>query len=72
MNAERLLAYHRLDLRLDHRVQLRSFNVVSFVSVLNAYNRDNPFQYYWDAGDERTRRVNQWGFIPVGGFEFEF
>ena len=58
--------------RMDHRVQLRNFNVVSFVSVLNVYNRDNPFQYYWDAGDERTRRVKQWGFIPVGGFELEF
>ena len=72
VNAERLPAYHRLDLRLDHRVQLRRFNVVSFVSVLNAYNRDNPFRYYWDADDERTRRVDQWGFIPVGGFELEF
>ena len=72
VNAERLPPCHRLDLRLDHRVQLRNFNVVSFVSVLNVYNRDNPFQYYWDAGDERTRRVKQWGFIPVGGFELEF
>ena len=72
VNADRFPAYHRLDLRLDHRMQFGTFNVISFVSVLNVYNRDNPFQYYWDADDERARRVNQWGFIPVGGFELEF
>ena len=72
VHAERHAAYHRLDLRFDHRRHTRRFTVVSFFSVLNAYNRDNVFRYYWDADDERPRRVGQWGLLPVGGFELEF
>ena len=72
VNAERHSAYHRLDLRFDHRRHYRSVTLVSFFSALNVYNRDNAFQYYWDADDERPRRATQWGFLPVGGFELEF
>ena len=72
VNAGRHAAYHRLDLRFDHRRHYRSVTLVSFFSVLNVYNRDNAFQYYWDADDERPRRATQWGFLPVGGFELEF
>ncbi len=38
VNAERLPAYHRLDLRVDYRKQYEDYNVVSFFSLLNAYN----------------------------------
>ena len=72
VNAGRHAAYHRLDLRFDHRRHYRSVTLVSFFSALNVYNRDNAFQYYWDADDERPRRATQWGFLPVGGFELEF
>ena len=72
INAERHTAYHRLDLRFDHRRHYRSVTLVSFFSVLNVYNRDNVFHYYWDADDNRSRRATQWGLLPVGGFELEF
>ena len=72
INAERHAAYHRLDLRFDHRRHYRSVTLVSFFSVLNVYNRDNVFHHYWDADDNRPRRSTQWGFLPVGGFELEF
>ena len=72
INAERHSAYHRLDLRFDHRRHYRSVTLVSFFSVLNVYNRDNVFHYYWDADDNRPGRATQWGFLPVGGFELEF
>ena len=75
VNTGRHAAYHRLDLRFDHRRHTRRFTVISFFSVLNAYNRDNVFRYYWDADDDRhdrPRRVGQWGLLPVGGFELEF
>ena len=72
INAERHVAYHRLDLRFDHRRHYRNVTLVSFFSVLNAYNRDNVFHYYWDLDDNRPRRATQWGFLPVGGFELEF
>ena len=64
--------YHRLDLRFDSRRHYRNVTLVSFFTVLNVYNRDNVFHYYWDADDNRPRRATQWGFLPVGGFELEF
>ena len=72
INTERQPAYHRLDVRLDHRMQFERFNLVSFVSVFNVYNRRNLFRYFWSTRRNATRRSNQWGFIPVGGFELEF
>ncbi len=72
INARRLPAYHRLDLRIDHRQHFERFNLVSFFTLLNAYNRDNLFTYYWDKSDNRQGRINQWSLLPVGGFELEF
>ena len=72
VNAERQPAYHRLDVRFDHRRQFEHVNLVSFVSVFNAYNRRNLFRYYWSTRRNRTGRADQWGFLPVGGFELEF
>ena len=72
INTERHTAYHRLDLRFDHRRHFRGVTLVSFFSVLNVYDRDNVCHYYWDAGDNRPRRATQWGLLPVGGFELEF
>ena len=72
VNAERQPACHRLDVRFDHRRQFEHVNLVSFVSVFNAYNRRNLFRYYWSTRRNRTGRADQWGFLPVGGFELEF
>ena len=72
INELRLPPYHRLDLRLDHRRHFGRFNLVSFFTLLNAYNRANLFHYFWDTGDNRPGRINQWSRIPVGGFELEF
>ncbi len=72
INGERHAAYHRLDLRFDHRRHYRRVTLVSFFSVLNVYDRDNVFHYYWDADDNRPDRATQWGLLPVGGFELEF
>ena len=72
VNAERQPAYHRLDVRFDHRRQFEHVNLVSFVSVFNAYNRRNLFRYYWSTRRDRPGRADQWGFLPVGGFELEF
>ena len=72
INAERHPAYHRLDLRFNHRRHYPSVTLVSFFSVLNVYDRDNVFHDYWDVKDNRPRRATQWGLLPVGGFELEF
>ncbi len=72
INVERHADYHRLDLRFDPRRHYRSVTLVSFFSVLNVYDRDNVFHYYWDRDDNRPDRATQWGLLPVGGFELEF
>ncbi len=72
VNELRLPPYHRLDLRFDHRRHFGRFNLVSFFTLLNAYNRANLFHYFWDTGDNRPGRINQWSRIPVGGFDLEF
>jgi TonB-dependent receptor-like protein/carboxypeptidase-like protein len=72
VNAERHPAYHRLDLRFDHRQHYERFNLVSYFSLLNAYNRKNLFALYWDEDEQTTGRINQWTIMPVGGFELEF
>ena len=72
INELRLPPYHRLDLRIDHRQHFERFNLVSFFTVLNAYDRANLYHYFWHSRDKRTGRVYQWSRIPVGGFELEF
>ena len=72
INAERLPPYHRLDLRFDYRKQYDRFNLVSFFTVLNTYNRANIFTFFWDEDEGRVDRIDQWSLLPVGGFEFEF
>jgi hypothetical protein len=72
LNSERYSAYHRLDLRFDHRKHYQNFNIVSFFSLLNAYNRANIFSYYWEEDEDRVGRIDQWSILPIGGFEVEF
>lgn len=72
INSERYPAYHRLDLRVDYRKPFRDLNLVSFVSVLNAYNRDNVLRYFWRASRESSGRSSQFGLLPVAGLEIEF
>jgi hypothetical protein len=72
LNRRRYPAYHRLDLQMDYRRHFRRFNLVTFFSLLNAYNRANLYAYYWDKSENAQDRIDQWRFIPVGGFELEF
>ena len=72
VNAQRHPAYHRLDLRFDHRQHYERFNLVSYFTLLNAYNRKNLFALYWDEDEQTAGRIDQWTIMPVGGFELEF
>ena len=72
VNSQRYDAYHRLDLRFDHRRHYADYNLVLFFSVLNTYNRANIFTYYWDNEDREVDRIDQWKLLPIGGFELEF
>lgn len=54
-NNVRIAAYHRLDLSISFIKQKRNGNVRTWnISILNAYNKMNPFFYY----------VNQYSYTP--------
>ena len=72
LNSRRYPSYHRLDLQMDYRRHYRHFNLVTFFSLLNAYNRANIYTYYWDKSENARGRIDQWSILPVGGFELEF
>jgi hypothetical protein len=72
INAVRYPDYHSLNLRVDRRFHFTRSNLVVYVSVWNAYNRDNVASYYWNAAERQQGVIRQWGILPLFGFEYEF
>lgn len=70
-NNRRLPDYHRLDIRLDRRFYHRNWSLVVYIDLMNAYGRDNIWDY---ARDEfgNVEKVSQYSTMPVGGFYIEF
>jgi hypothetical protein len=71
-NAERGLAYHRLDLRGDHRSSFRWGNITTYVEIDNVYNRENVRYYYWNPKKQKQEAVPQLGFMVIGGLNVQF
>jgi outer membrane receptor protein involved in Fe transport len=71
-NGGRLPAYHRLDLRVDHRRQLGRFHLVTFVDLENVYDRDNILLQRFSHASAAPEAVYQWKLLPVGGLSLEF
>ncbi len=72
LHAERNPAYHTLNLRIDHRRVLRGSTMTLFLSIWNAYDRENIAQRYWNEFDIRPDALHQWGLFPVIGLEWHF
>jgi outer membrane receptor for ferrienterochelin and colicin len=72
VNANRFPAYHRLDLRADHRSYYRKGTLVEYFSIENAYNRKNVRNGYWNNAQSRMDFNYQTGFFFVGGVSYEF
>jgi hypothetical protein len=72
INAERLTAYHSLNLRMDKRFYFGGSNLTLFISVWNVYNRKNVAFVYWNTLKNEPDYEHQWGFLPILGVEFEF
>ncbi|MBN2104372.1 TonB-dependent receptor [bacterium] len=71
VNAHRLPAYHRLDLRLDRRFMFKGWNIVTYLDIMNIYNQKNIWMYnYKSNGGVET--YNQFSFLPVVGITVEF
>lgn len=71
-HGERLPAYHRLDLRADWRFHAGKLNIVTFLDLENAYNRQNVVNRYWSVKDQKQKEMIGWEIMPVGGVRLEF
>ena len=71
-NEKRLPAYHSLFLRFDRRYFFENTSLTTYVSLWNAYNRENVHSYHWDSVDSEIAKTVQFSLLPVGGVEFEF
>lgn len=72
INEERYPAYHSLNLRVDKRFTFSNSNLVLYLSIWNAYNRENVATIYWNQITNKQDMVYQWGILPIFGVEYEF
>ncbi|MBE0644493.1 MAG: TonB-dependent receptor, partial [Bacteroidetes bacterium] len=72
VNAERHPDYHSMNLRVDRRFHFDRSALVVYLSVWNAYNRQNIAGYIWDDANQRVKTLYQWGLLPIFGVEWEF
>ena len=71
INADRMPAYHSLNLRVDKRFYFEKSSMVVYLSVWNVYNRKNIAIYYWNVLENKVDTRNQWSFLPFIGIEYE-
>ena len=72
INEDRYPAYHSLNLRFDRRFHFSRSNLIFYLSVWNAYNRQNVSAYFWDQTENKQGTIYQFGMLPIFGLEFEF
>ncbi len=46
--------------------------MIVYLSIWNAYNRENIAGYYWNQHEKKQDEVLQWSMLPIFGIEFEF
>lgn len=69
---ERFDPYMRLDTKIDFRNNFEGWSLISYVSTLNTFNRDNVERYYYDPATGGIEHSSLLGLIPVGGIRVEF
>ncbi len=72
VNAERAMAYQRLDLRADYTFRFREQNVLLFIGIQNVLNRQNFARISWDRRNNRSRFDDQLGLFPLIGLDWRF
>lgn len=72
VSAERLPAYHRLDVRVDRTFSWRGTNVAIFGEIQNIYNRNNVAAYEWNPKTRTVATEKQLPLIPIIGINWEF
>lgn len=72
INKARYPEYHSLNVRFDRRFHFTKSNLVTYLSVWNAYNRKNIATYFWNENENKKDVIYQWSTLPIIGLEFEF
>lgn len=72
INAERLPAYHSLNLRVDRRFNYDASSLVLYLSAWNVYDRKNVASYFWNKITAEPDTEYQFGLLPILGVEYEF
>ncbi len=71
-NTDRYPVYHSLNIRADRRFYFKRTNLITYLSLWNAYNRKNVARYYWNRTENNVSAQYQWSLMPIFGVEFEF
>ena len=64
--------YHSLFIRYERRFNLKRSNLITYIELWNAYNRENIETVFWSEELNEIAKETYFDFIPVGGFELEF
>jgi hypothetical protein len=70
--AERMPAFHTLDLRIDRRWTFQRLQLTTYLDIQDVYNRNNPIGYYWDERRGAGTYEEAIGFLPSVGINVEF
>ncbi|OGV24404.1 MAG: hypothetical protein A3J84_07100 [Ignavibacteria bacterium RIFOXYA2_FULL_37_17] len=72
VNGSRLPDFHSLNIRADRRFHFERSTLIVYLSIWNAYARNNIAAYTWNEVDNKIDGEKMWGILPVFGIEFEF
>lgn len=76
INTFRMRSYHRLDLGISFEKEKKHGTRIWNVSVYNAYNRKNPYYYYFktdsQSGEVKLMQVTMFPIMPSVSYEFRF
>ena len=73
-NSERYPSYHRMDLSVRKRWKIWGLENYPYLQIVNVYNRENVFLYFWDhdANPSEFVTVPMFPFLPTIGMEIRF
>ncbi len=72
VNEDRYPPYHCLNVRFDKRFNFISTDIVFYLSVWNAYSRNNVADYFWNSFKNEQDTIYQWTLLPIFGIKYEF
>ncbi len=72
INGKRLPDYHSLNIRVDKRFYFSGSSLIVYLSVWNAYGRENIAFYDWDEQNNKLSYQKQWSTLPVLGVDYKF